>query len=52
MRSQSGLAENQAGEAPRGREAEGGEPGVSVRCSFVNDLEGEVNCTFMNFSAE
>jgi len=50
--SQSGLAKNKVGEKPRGRENEGGEPGVSVHLSFVNDLEEEVNCTFMKFSAE
>lgn len=52
MDSQSGLAENQVGEAPRGRESKGSEPGVSVHRRFANDLEEEVNCTFMKFSAE
>lgn len=49
MDSQSGVAENQLGEVPRGRGAEEGEPGVS---NFVNDLEQKVNCTFMEFLAE
>lgn len=52
MDSQSGLAENQLCEAPRGRAVEEGESGVSVHNSFVNDLEEKVNCVFMKILAE
>lgn len=40
------------GEAPGGRGTEEGEPGVRVQSNSVNDLEEEVNCTFMKFLAE
>lgn len=48
--SQSGSAENQLGRHLG--EAGGGEPGAGFHSSFVNDLEEEVNCTLMKFSAE